>query len=260
MLKVGGWRLLSTILNFNVARAHILSLDWASHPTPTMIKAVAEATRDAAKEFLELADEQQLPLSATLRAQLTRLYQESEVASTVASLGILDTLLDEAVMNNAVELDTHIFILVPSEERELFEDPVSRFGEATVAALGDISADVASAGRCLTLNEPTSAVFHLMRILERGLHALARNLQVTMAATIELQNWHNIIEQIESAIRKERNDLRKVVRGSVPSDSTEADARLQGLSDIAAEFGYIKGFLTQMYARFWNDLADHASA
>ena len=29
---------------------------------------------------------------------------------------------------------------------------------------------------------------------------------------------------------------------------------------IQAEEGSLDGFLTQMYARFWNDLADHASA
>ena len=31
-------------------------------------------------------------------------------------------------------------------------------------------------------------------------------------------------------------------------------------SELRAQGDFLFGFLTQMYARFWNDLADHASA
>lgn len=77
------------------------------------------------------------------------------------------------------------------------------------------------------MNHATASVFHAMRVLECGLHGLAAELKLTFS----IQVWHNIINEIESAIKKEANAL---PRGDA------RNRRLQFLSEAAKEFGYFK--------------------
>ena len=65
-----------------------------------------------------------------------------------------------------------------------------------------------------------------MRVLEYGLAAMAKE----VGRTFDRQQWQNIIEEIESAIR----DLRK------SPQTPEKAARLQFLSEAAKEFFYFK--------------------
>jgi hypothetical protein len=53
------------------------------------------------------------------------------------------------------------------------------------------------AGHCYALGEPTACVFHSMRAFEPALNALADNFAISYAQ----ENWHNIIQQVEAAIR-----------------------------------------------------------
>ena len=66
-----------------------------------------------------------------------------------------------------------------------------------------------------------------MWVLEYGLRALASDVN----KTFDKQNWHNVIEEIESAIQTERNTL---PRGQARDD------RLTFLSAAAKEFFYFK--------------------
>ena len=67
-----------------------------------------------------------------------------------------------------------------------------------------------------------------MRVLEHGLRALALRVSLTIPA--ELQNWHNIIDQIEKEIRT----LQQAPR------TAERDAELKFCSESAAQFRYFK--------------------
>jgi hypothetical protein len=53
------------------------------------------------------------------------------------------------------------------------------------------------AGACYALGQPTASVFHSMRALEPGVSALAKSFGVSST----YDNWQNVIEQIESAVR-----------------------------------------------------------
>lgn len=77
------------------------------------------------------------------------------------------------------------------------------------------------------LGHSTACVFYMMRVLEHGIAALARDVQVLF----ENQNWYNIINEIEAAIRKEKKSLPK---------GTSRNQRLQFLSESAKEFIYFK--------------------
>lgn len=96
------------------------------------------------------------------------------------------------------------------------------------------TADIHAAARCLALGEGTASVFHSMRVLEHALHALARTMNVTMAPIIDLENWKNIIDQIEAKIQDERKALNQQPK------SHAKDARLQLLGEISVQFGYFK--------------------
>jgi len=52
-------------------------------------------------------------------------------------------------------------------------------------------------GICYSLGQPTACVFHGMRALESGLAALAKPFSISTT----LDNWQNIIEQIEKSVR-----------------------------------------------------------
>lgn len=70
------------------------------------------------------------------------------------------------------------------------------FGDDVLKKFSSAEHDIREAGRCYALERNTACVFHLMRVLERGLAALANEFGVSAAHT----NWQNIIDQIESKI------------------------------------------------------------
>lgn len=91
------------------------------------------------------------------------------------------------------------------------------------SAKGDIVAGV----DLWALGHSTAGVFQFMRVLEYGLRALAAD----VGLAFDIQNWQNIIDQIEAKIR----DIGKTLpRGADKND------RLQFLSEAAKEFVYFK--------------------
>jgi hypothetical protein len=87
--------------------------------------------------------------------------------------------------------------------------------------------DARSAIECFGIAQNTACVFHLMRVLEHGLAALAKD----VGKEFDVQNWQNIIDQIESEVRNLGKRL--------PSGAAK-NARLQFLSEAAKEFVYFK--------------------
>jgi hypothetical protein len=69
-----------------------------------------------------------------------------------------------------------------------------------------------------------------MRAAEIGVRALGTELGVTFSFGIELAEWHNIPDQVESKIR----DLKNLPR------SPQKDADLEFYSQAAAQFRYFK--------------------
>jgi hypothetical protein len=67
----------------------------------------------------------------------------------------------------------------------------------TIAAFPSAKNDIEEAVDCYAMEHETACVFHLMRVLEHGLRELAGAVNLTF----DVQQWHNIIDKIESAIR-----------------------------------------------------------
>lgn len=127
------------------------------------------------------------------------------------------------------ELKRHEFIyLTPAEARQ-YDDPLAPFAK-TLKAFPSAAADIADASRCGALGQATACVVHCMGILQSGLYALASDLGVTFPWSIELENWKNIIDQVEKRI---------ATLGS-GAKSTEKDQRLKFYSEAASQFRYFK--------------------
>lgn len=80
------------------------------------------------------------------------------------------------------------------------------FGERVHSDFESSQFDVAEAWKCYCLDRHTACVFHCMRVLEKGLHALANDLNAKFGTNIvfkkgiEFQNWGTLIGKIEKEI------------------------------------------------------------
>src|SRR5258708_1354975 len=142
------------------------------------------ALGECAKELAEI------PLSVILRGQFDRLVKR--VAAREDSRAVLFALTVELHNNLIAELASHLFLFVPSEKKVLFLDPKKWYGQATADRFPQTERDFRDACQCYALGQWTAAVFHAMRVLERGLHAMATDLGVQFQAGIDLENWKNV--------------------------------------------------------------------
>jgi hypothetical protein len=141
--------------------------------------------------------------------------------------------LDLAILR---DLGERKFFYMPADRVEFFyQDEL--FGPLVEANFKSTSFDVCEAGNCYATGRYTGCVFHCMRVVEKGLHALVRDLNnqfgtaIVFNKDIEYINWGNIIDKIESEIGKLLNPNHKPPLA--PSD-------LAFYSQAAKEFVYFK--------------------
>jgi hypothetical protein len=95
-----------------------------------------------------------------------------------------------------IEVDRESYLMT---EEEFSVQPL--FGSDVASAFSSTNRDAREAGNCFATFRHTACVFHSMRVLEKGLIALAHELKVPSRIPFEYENWQNIIEPIETAIR-----------------------------------------------------------
>jgi hypothetical protein len=111
------------------------------------------------------------------------------------------------------------------------------FGEAVYTNFESTRHDVREAKNCFILDRYTACVFHSMRVVEKGLHALVHDLNSKFGAAIifnkdiEYMNWGNIIDKTEKEIGKLLDPSRKPPL--VPDE-------LKFYSEAGKEFVYFK--------------------
>jgi hypothetical protein len=127
------------------------------------------------------------------------------------------------------ELEDIVFGFIPAENAAYFQNK-ELFGQDVNSKFPSVAKDIQEAGNCYAHGNYTASVFHLMRVLETSLHVLAKALNVSFPAAIELENWKNIIDKVDSAI-KAQEQLPK---------SPQKSEDLQFYSEAAKEFRYFK--------------------
>lgn len=159
-----------------------------------------------------------LNLAASMRL-LGRRVVYKDMPNTKAELDLLVEVIKD-------ELNSRLFLFVPEhrapyyEKNDLLSDPSRK-------AFPLAGQELREAANAYAFGLPTASVFHSMRALEHGLRALATE----VGKTFDVQNWQNIIDEIESEIGKQGKAL---PRGAPKSE------RLQFLGSAAKEFTYFK--------------------
>lgn len=165
-----------------------------------------------------------------LDAALDRL---EHVRRCIARTGPLTELNEQLeVLSESIEdqFTRRFCVYVPIAKVKFARDFVSIFSEPIIKAFPSISEDALEACQCYALDRNSASVFHSMGILQRGLYALADDLRVEFKEGIELENWKNIIDQIEAKIRS----LEALKKGK------EKDVQLKFYSEAAVQFRYFK--------------------
>src|SRR5258706_245911 len=144
------------------------------------------------------------------------------------------------------DLTEHIFMSLRTADVKYFEQE-KLFGPEVFTNFASTRSDVQSAGNCYATGNYTACVFHCMRVLEKGLHALVRDLNTRFATNIvfnkdiEFINWGNIIQKTETEINKLLNPK---------SGPVLLQEDLKFLSQTVMEFSYFK--------TAWRDDVSHA--
>ncbi len=128
-----------------------------------------------------------------LREYQTKPHTHGEVRSNIEYLSV--TFEQELSRNLFSYIEPEYAKYFRSVE-EFFVNPP--FGSAVMFAFSSATRDTGLAGNSYAYGLNDACVFHLMRVLEKGLASLAAIFSEPFAH----ENWHNIIERIESKIRK----------------------------------------------------------
>jgi len=134
-----------------------------------------------------------LSLTFTL-AELPRLR---EAIKSATSYGDLQTPINIFRLRMHDELKARLFLYVPPIEAG-FYGVKQPFGAEVEAKFTDAISDMEEAGNCIALGRSTAAVFHLMRILERGVQSFGLALSVLDPSE---KNWQNILDEVNKKIK-----------------------------------------------------------
>jgi hypothetical protein len=109
------------------------------------------------------------------------------------------------------ELRSRKFVMIDPQKID-FLGQKNLFGNQVAKAFPSTKEEIRLAGNCLAMDFNTAAMFHLLRVAELGMRALARHLKVKAKKnTIDSAGWTEIIKHIEDATAKRWQKLPKAV-------------------------------------------------
>jgi hypothetical protein len=142
-----------------------------------------------------------LPLPISVQNRLDRIVQVVRDGMSEDRVRLILTLLGELQLDLQSELAAHLFLFIPDSRKWLFLEPEKWFGEPVSSKFPDARLSIRDCVKCLALDQWNASVFHAMSVMEHGLRTLAVRVGIALSPTFQFENWHNIIEQIESKIK-----------------------------------------------------------
>lgn len=135
-----------------------------------------------------MADELKLDAATAL---LDRMWKAQKTGYTKGEIG--DDFKD---LRSRIEdqLKSRLFLFVEPSRAKYYRQPQLFGAELNDNFPGAID-DIEDAGSCLSLNQGTACVMHLMRVMEVGLKSLAKELKIPYAPS-----WESYLTQIEKNI------------------------------------------------------------
>jgi hypothetical protein len=178
-------------------------------PVPESVRATMTTALD---NILQKSRELNLAVCANLADRALGTYRES--APTYRQVSADIQCLERSLH---AELETRRFFFVPPERasyhgddvRAWFRESPARYPLAqklgplipALKAFPSIEEDMKEAGSCFAFDRHTASVFHLMRVMEVGLKAIAKALGV-----IYTSNWGICIAEIEKPLTAKKPD------------------------------------------------------
>jgi hypothetical protein len=107
------------------------------------------------------------------------------------------------------EFENQLFFMIPPNKASLYESGATFFDKRASDRFPDLLYDMDEACKCYALGRTTACVFHLMRIMERGVQVFGDLLGVTSTAE---KVWQTIIGDIRKAVEKKYPDRKQVER------------------------------------------------
>lgn len=105
--------------------------------------------------------------------------------------------LETLIFSFGNELQTELFVRILPEKGRYFQQE-ALFGTEVAEAFPSSADDIQHAGTCFALSQNDACVFHLMRVLERGLNVIAGKVDVSF----DRANWQSVIDRIEVALKR----------------------------------------------------------
>jgi hypothetical protein len=122
----------------------------------------------------------ELPLSIKFR----------QIATSVESIS--QRLTDELTMTTV--------LVIEADKQKYYDPPAPLFGIDVANNFLSVSFELDESAKCLALGRPTACVFHLMRVMEIGIRATARCLQIPDPIKPAERNWGRMIKKIWDGI------------------------------------------------------------
>jgi hypothetical protein len=138
----------------------------------------------------KLCSEINLRLADKLLTDMLRDFDDGKIPNKARFDGSMEELAERI----ADEMSLHLLLFVPPERAGYYENKC-HFGMDVADKFPSAISDVEEAGKCLALGRGTACVFHLMRVMEIGLKALAKGLDIPYAPS-----WESYLKQIEIKI------------------------------------------------------------
>jgi hypothetical protein len=141
------------------------------------------------------------------RSLLRRLEEDGTINCQVGEASMRS--IREQIMS---DLHKHKFVQVRADAKSYLNQQ-TLFGEEVAIRFPSAKEDIQSAGNSFAVGLGTATIFHLMRVTEYGLRALARERKVKLPSKRELEwaEWQTIITGIEEKI----NLIRAWKRGPI---------------------------------------------
>lgn len=157
----------------------------------------------------------------TLGARITALaVQEAEKAieSSLATWGNAKTCFEDIKNTLKRELSLSTVLVLGPKEQDYYAPTKPHFGEEVAKKFPTMAVfEIDEAAKCFALSRSTAAVFHLMRVVEVGIRAVARCLQIPDPIKAGDRNWGNVLKEIKKDLDAHAGSA-PTKRWSIPED------------------------------------------
>lgn len=226
-------------------------VDWVFETTtrvanvsPGAISAVDNTQATSAMSFMaEWLEAQGLPTSAALAKRLKNELSKGDYFTAgnyaVSQYELIRRITDEMRASA-------MYLRLEGDEPKYFSGKALSWGDAPARFV--VQDEINEGMQCFALGRYPASVFHMMRVLEIGLNALAGELGVPF----EHRNWENVIAAIEAEL------VRREKAPNTPPDP-HRKARLHFYGESARHFRFLKE-AWRNYAVHVKETYDHGTA